>query len=155
MKFFRVADPMSYRRLIVDFFFTARPGAAEHRVFRGLMLLLIALNMLCALWPASTLPLLSGEHLNSFANISYGIFLLEYLLRLLSAGAHPRWQTRRWPALSSLLHWPALADLCVLLPLFLVGSSIDLRWLKGVRALEMLGYFDAATSPTLSQPSRL
>ncbi len=116
------------------------PGQEKTRgaSFEGWLSILILANIGCML--AETMPAFDAYHhkMHVFENISMGVFILEYVVRLFIASADPEFTTSRFPRLKYIFSFFALIDLAVIVPFFLAALlPIDLRALRIVRLLRL------------------
>lgn len=103
---------------------------------------LIVINLLALL--LEHIPVLYSDHKDLFASfdsISIYIFSLEYVLRLFSAAADPKYAGRKWPTFRHFFNAFSIIDLLVVAPhwLHLLGIvDLDLRALRILRLLRLL-----------------
>ena len=77
-----------------------------------------------------------------FDIITVGIFTVEYLLRLLTATAHPEFSGRRFPRLSYAFSFYALVDLIAIAPFYFAHFfTVDVEMLRVLRLLRLMRIF--------------
>ncbi|WP_169975662.1 ion transporter [Tautonia rosea] len=132
----------SFRQRLWAILEVARPGDHVSRGFDIVLLSLIVLNILAVI--LDSVPSINrrvGPALNAFEWFSVAVFSAEYLLRLWSAPADPRFAQPIRGRLRFMVTPLALIDLIAVLPAYLPLFGLDLRF---VRALRLLRIFRAA-----------
>lgn len=116
----------------------AEPGDRTSWLFDVAIRALIALNVLAVV--LETVPevyAVAGTWLRMFDLLSVGVFTVEYVARVWSCTADPRFEGTvrgRWRFVRTPL---ALVDLLAILPFWLPAAGVDLRILRGVRLFRL------------------
>lgn len=132
----------SFRQRLWTILDVARPADRLSRGFDIALLSLIVLNILAVvLETVDSINQQIGPALCAFEWFSVAVFSAEYLLRLWSAPADPRFAQPIRGRLRFMVTPMALIDLMAVLPAYLPMLGFDLRF---VRALRLLRIFRAA-----------
>ena len=112
----------------------AKPGDRASRAFDLFILSLIGLNVV-ALVLGTVRPVyeVAPALFNGFELFSVAVFTVEYLLRVWSCTASPRFSSPLRGRLRFAVTPLALIDLCAILPFYLPFLGIDLRFVRAVR----------------------
>jgi voltage-gated potassium channel len=127
-------------------------GGKAGRLFEVGMLALIALNILALVLETEQQIYTAAPGLfQSFEAVSVAIFTVEYLLRLWSATADPRYHRPVTGRLRFALTPLALVDLLAILPFYMPRVSLDLRVVRVIRLFRLfrvakLGHYSKALS---------
>lgn len=117
------------------------PDAEASRLERrlhGLILLLIVLNVLAVMLESvATLDAKYGRLFDYFEIFSVAVFTVEYLARLWSCTADPRYAHPLWGRLRFMFTPMALVDLAAILPSYLFFLHADLRVVRAFRLLRL------------------
>ena len=117
----------------------AQPGDMPSRVFDLAILSLIFLNVLAViLGSVQSIQARWADFLNPFETFSVTVFLLEYLARLWSCTADPRFVGSVRGRIRLALRPMSLIDLLAILPFFLPFCGADLRVVRVLRLLRLL-----------------
>lgn len=127
-------------------------GDAASARFHALIMGLIVLNVIAVvLGSVDALALRWGRWFDVFEMISVAVFTVEYLMRVWSCTADPRYAHPVWGRVRFALSPMALVDLVAVLPSYLVFLHLDMRVLRALRLVRLvrvakLGrYSEAAT----------
>lgn len=127
---FAHAAPSLRRRVWETLDMEGTMGAAERRIGASL-LALIALNVAAAiLQTVHSLDVRFAGAFRGFEAASVLVFSTEYLARLWSCTADPRYRGAVLGRLRFALTPMALVDLCAVLPFFAAAATVDLRVLR-------------------------
>ena len=130
---------MNVRKRIWEIVEVARPGDTASRIFDICILTLILLNVIAVvIGSVKSLEARWGLFLNDFEIFSVAVFTLEYLIRLWSCTADPRFAGRIGGRLRHALRLISIIDLLAVLPFYLPLLGIDLRSLRVLRLLRIL-----------------
>jgi voltage-gated potassium channel len=128
------------KRRVHEILTTPRPGDRVGRLFSFLLLTLIATNVLaCVLETDQDIRAQAPRFFVVFEWVSVAVFSVEYVLRLWSCTADPRFQ-ERWGRLRWSVTPMALVDLVAIAPSliqFLLPGAIDLRFLRVLRLMRL------------------
>jgi voltage-gated potassium channel len=116
-----------------------QPGDRLSHLFDGVLLTLIALNAIAVV--VGSMPAVDmryGTALGAFEGVSVAAFTLEYLARVWSCTADPRYASPFWGRLRYARSPMAIVDLLAVLPFYLVFVSADLRAIRTLRLLRIL-----------------
>jgi len=112
----------------------AKPGDRASRAFDISILTLIALNVAAlVLDSVQSIHQQLGAFFDVFEVISVAVFSAEYLLRVWSCTASPRYASPLWGRVRFALTPLALVDLSAVLPFYLPFLGVDLRFMRAVR----------------------
>lgn len=118
---------------------TARAGDQASRAFDIAMLSLITLNVIAIIISTvESIYAVWGPVLDAFEQISLVVFAGEYVARLWSCTADPRYQQPVLGRLRFALKPLSILDLLVILPLLLGLFNVDLRSLRALRLFRIL-----------------
>jgi voltage-gated potassium channel Kch len=136
---------MPWQQKLFIIFFDQKHKSVLRTAIDRFLLGLIAINIL-ALWPMTLDPAFRqyAEMVSQLSMVSYVIFGIEYVLRLLACAGDAKYSGKRFPVLTYVVSFAGLADLLVLLP-YLLGLNLDLRILKLARAMQITGALTALT----------
>jgi voltage-gated potassium channel len=99
---------------------------------------LIVLNVIAvSLETVESIHTRHASAFRAFEMFSVGVFALEYMLRLWTCTNDPSRIARMRDRLHYVLTPMALIDLAAILPAFLPGNSLDLRFVRSVRLLRL------------------
>lgn len=117
------------------------PGDRVARTVSFLLLLLIAANVVASILETDVeLAQSAPRFFHSFERISVAIFTAEYVLRLSTCTADPRFAGRLRGRLRMAVTPMALVDLAAIAPFYLdlfLPGAVDLRFLRVMRVLRM------------------
>ena len=117
----------------------AKPGDTESRVFDVLILTLIFLNVIAViLGSVQSIQERWNAFLDAFETVSVLVFTIEYVSRLWSCTADPRFIGPIRGRLQFAVKAMAIIDLLAILPFYLPFLGIDLRSLRVLRLLRIL-----------------
>lgn len=109
----------------------------ERRLHLGLMTL-IALNVVAVVLASVQSVALRHQRLfAAFEVFSVAVFTLEYLVRLWSCTADPRYAHPIWGRLRYIVSPMALVDLAAVLPFYLAFLQVDLRLVRALRLFRL------------------
>jgi len=122
------------------------------RAFHAMLFALIVANIAAVV--AGSVPSLQTRHAHAFdlfESLSVAIFLVEYLLRVWSSTADPRYRHPLWGRLRFVATPIAIVDLLAILPTLIFFVPMDLRVLRGLRIMRLvrigkLGRYSEAAS---------
>lgn len=119
-----------------------------HRGIMGLILLNVAAVVLGSM---ADVAARWGRWLDAFEVFSVVVFSVEYLTRLWSCTADPRYAHPLWGRLKFICSPMAIVDLLAVLPFYLTFWSVDLRFIRLFRLVRLarlakLGRYSDATS---------
>ena len=129
---------MNLRRRAHEILQLASPGDKASRAFDVFILLLIVLNVLALV--LESMRSVSERHqalFDTFEWVSVVIFSAEYLLRLWSCVAEPRYARPVRGRLRFTLTPLALVDLLAVLPFYLPFVGLDLRFIRAIRLFRL------------------
>jgi len=130
---------MSLRRRTWEIVEAAKPGDTASRVFDVLILTLIFLNVIAViLGSIQSIQERWSAFLDAFETVSVLVFTIEYLSRLWSCTADPRFIGSIRGRLRFAVKAMAIIDLLAILPFYLPFLGIDLRSLRVLRLLRIL-----------------
>lgn len=115
-----------------------RPQDRASRWFDAFLLLLISVNVAAVVF--GTVPWIRarwGAGLDWFEAISVAIFAVEYVLRLWSAPANPRFASAPAGRLRYAVTPMAIVDLLAILPALLPFVGVDLRFARALRLMRL------------------
>lgn len=137
---------MGWQQALYKHFFDPQHKGPLRVLLDRLFLTLIAANLL-VLMPMTLDASFRqyGQTVQQLNLISYAIFALEYLLRLLSAAGNPRYSGKGMPLMREVFSLSGIADLLVFLPFVAGLGHLDLRVLKLVRGWQIWGLSGALT----------
>lgn len=108
------------------------------RILHGVILLVIVLNVVAVvLESVNSLEAAYGRWFSAFEIGSIGLFTLEYLARLWSCTADPRYSHPLWGRLRFVASPMALIDLAAILPSYLFFLRADLRVIRALRLVRL------------------
>jgi voltage-gated potassium channel len=116
----------------------ARPGDRPSRAFDVGILLLIGVNVVAVI--LETVPGIEtrfGGAFLWFERVSVAVFSVEYLARIWSAPADPRYTGALRGRLRYAVTPMALVDLLAVLPFFLPFVGVDLRFVRALRLMRL------------------
>lgn len=133
-----MSQPPTLREMVWDL---CEPDEQASRLKRHLHLFLMALiflNIFAVLLGSVTRLYSRYERvLDLFEYFSVTVFSIEYLARLWSCPADPRYRHPWWGRLRYICSPMALVDLCAILPTFLTFTKIDLRFIRALRLVRL------------------
>lgn len=130
---------MNIRRRTWEIVEVAKAGDTASRVFDIFILTLIFLNVLAVIiGSVQSIQERFKVFFNVFEVLSVIVFTIEYLVRLWSCTAHPRYIGRICDRLQFALRAMPIIDLLAILPFYLPFLGIDLRSLRALRLLRIL-----------------
>ncbi len=130
----------SLKKTVYEIIEDAAPGNRVSEIFDVFLITLIFLNVVALiLGTVEEIYQASPLAFYLFEAISVGIFTVEYLLRVWSCTADPKYAHPLWGRLRFIFSSLALIDLLAILPVYLVVfvnlQGLDLRFLRVVRLL--------------------
>ena len=130
---------MDIRRRTWEIVEVAKAGDRASRVFDSFILTLIFLNVLAVIiGSVESIQERFAFFFNAFEVLSVIVFTVEYLARLWSCTAHPRYIGRLCERLRFAFRAMPLIDLLAILPFYLPFLGVDLRTLRVLRLLRIL-----------------
>lgn len=129
---------MKLKRRVHEILEPAGAGDRESRAFDVFMLTLIVLNIVAlTLESDRAIYVQARAFFDAFETISVGVFTIEYLLRIWSCPANPRYASPVTGRLRFALTPLALFDLLAILPFYLPLLGVDLRVMRVLRFLRL------------------
>lgn len=112
-------------------------GPLERRLHVFLMVLIFLNIFAVLLGSVSRIYSQYGRLLDVFEYFSVAVFSLEYLARLWSCTADPRYQHPVWGRLRYVFSPMALVDLAAIVPTFFTFTQLDLRFVRALRLVRL------------------
>jgi voltage-gated potassium channel len=127
------------------------PGDSLGRAVDIFIVTLIGLNILALILESvGTIAIRFGTAFRAFEAASVAVFTVEYLLRIWSATAEPRYSYPVTGRLRKAAHPMVVIDALAILPFYLPALGVDLRFLRALRMLRIfrilkIGRYSRAT----------
>jgi voltage-gated potassium channel len=130
---------MTVRQRTWEIVEAAKPGDSASRTFDIAILALIFLNVVAVVvGSVEAIQTRWGAYLDAFEALSVAVFTVEYLARLWSCAADPRFAGPVRGRIRHALRAMSVVDLLAILPFYLPFTGADLRSLRVLRLLRIV-----------------